>query len=243
MRCGHEHDDGAYVLGSLSPAERASYERHLATCSFCREAVADIAVLPGLLGRLDPADFAKLLDPTLTAPRPTQRNRVPALVTAAQTTRRQERMRSRRQLIGTGLVAACLALVVGIGAVSWLGPDPDATTPAAIATTNAAPATLAMKPIADEVNLSAGVHLRDTEWGTEVYMECSYAKDAPSPKSYTFRLVAYGPDDEAQQVGSWVAAPGARVKMTGMTAFAGGSLKRLELLNFEGKALLGYDVP
>ena len=40
-----------------------------------------------------------------------------------------------------------------------------------------------------------------------------------------------------------MAAPGARVKMTGMTAFADGSLKRLELLNFEGKALLGYDVP
>ena len=40
MRCEHEHDDGAYVLGALSPAERAAYERHLATCSFCREAVS-----------------------------------------------------------------------------------------------------------------------------------------------------------------------------------------------------------
>src|SRR5262245_49866304 len=70
MSCEHEHDDGAYVLGALSPAERAAYERHLSTCSFCREAVADIAVLPGLLGRLDPADFAKLLDPTLTQPAP-----------------------------------------------------------------------------------------------------------------------------------------------------------------------------
>ncbi len=39
MRCEHEHDDGAYVLGALSPAERTAYERHLATCSFCREAV------------------------------------------------------------------------------------------------------------------------------------------------------------------------------------------------------------
>ena len=73
MRCEHEHDDGAYVLGALSPAERAAYERHLATCSFCREAVADIAVLPGLLGRLDPADFAKLLDPSLTQPSPPPR--------------------------------------------------------------------------------------------------------------------------------------------------------------------------
>ena len=43
MRCEHEHDDGAYVLGALSPAERVAYERHLATCSFCREAVRDIS--------------------------------------------------------------------------------------------------------------------------------------------------------------------------------------------------------
>ena len=64
MRCEHEHDDGAYVLGALSPAERAQYERHLATCSFCREAVAEIAVLPGLLGRLDPSDFCTTIHVT-----------------------------------------------------------------------------------------------------------------------------------------------------------------------------------
>jgi hypothetical protein len=235
MRCGHEHDDGAYVLGSLSPSERASYERHLATCSFCREAVADIAVLPGLLGRLDPDDFAKLLDPTLTAP-PTQRNRMPALVTAAQTTRRQERVRGRRQLIGAALAAACLALVAGIGAVLWLDTDPPAATAPV-------PVTVAMQPVAEQVKLAAGVHLTDTQWGTTVYMVCRYDKDAPSPKSYTFRLMAYGPDDEVEQVGSWVAAPGAEVKMTGMTRFSGGSLDRLELINFENKALLSYDVP
>ena len=60
MRCEHEHDDGAYVLGALSPAERTAYERHLATCSFCREAVRDISTLPDLLSRLDAAEFAKL---------------------------------------------------------------------------------------------------------------------------------------------------------------------------------------
>lgn len=240
MRCGHEHDDGAYVLGALSPSERASYERHLATCSFCREAVADIAVLPGLLGRLDPDDFAKLLDPTLTAP-PTQRNRVPALMTAAQTTRRRERERERRQLVGAALAAACLALVAGIGAVFFFDPDPAPTAPTTLAVS--APTTVAMRPVAEEVALKAGVNLTETEWGTKVYMECDYAKDAPSPKSYTFRLMAYGPDDEVEQVGSWVAAPGAEVKMTGMTRFSGGSLNRLELIRFDGKALLSYDVP
>ena len=33
--------------GRAAPAERAAYERHLAGCAACREAVAEIAVLPG----------------------------------------------------------------------------------------------------------------------------------------------------------------------------------------------------
>src|SRR3569833_643206 len=66
MRCEHEHDDGAYVLGALSPAERTAYERHLSTCSFCREAVRDISTLPDLLSRLDAKEFAKLVDPSLS---------------------------------------------------------------------------------------------------------------------------------------------------------------------------------
>ncbi|MFD0784741.1 zf-HC2 domain-containing protein, partial [Micromonospora azadirachtae] len=46
-RCEFTQDDGAYVLGALAPAERAAYERHLAGCADCREAVAELAVLPG----------------------------------------------------------------------------------------------------------------------------------------------------------------------------------------------------
>ncbi len=53
MRCEDGHDDAAYVLGALSPGERQVYEKHLATCSFCREAVADLARVPDLLDRLD----------------------------------------------------------------------------------------------------------------------------------------------------------------------------------------------
>ncbi|WP_233606455.1 zf-HC2 domain-containing protein [Micromonospora sp. Llam0] len=37
MRCDYAHDDGAYVLGALSPAERAAYEHHLAGCPSCRQ--------------------------------------------------------------------------------------------------------------------------------------------------------------------------------------------------------------
>jgi hypothetical protein len=234
MRCEHEHDDGAYVLGALSPAERAAYERHLARCSFCREAVADIAVLPGLLGRLDAAEFAKLLDPTLSAPAP-ERNRMPDLVTAAQTRRRRERRRLRVRVLSAALAAAVVALIVGVGAVVWM--DSRTARPAVPGPT------VAMTPIDDDIPVSADLSLTGTSGGTKVNLVCVYRKNPEYRKSYTVRLVAYGPDNEADQMGSWVAAPGKEFSMTGVTHIPLGGLSRLELVRNDGTALLAYDVP
>jgi hypothetical protein len=60
MRCEHLHDSAVYVLGALSPPERAAYERHLADCAECRAEVAEFSDLPGLLGRLDPEIAAQI---------------------------------------------------------------------------------------------------------------------------------------------------------------------------------------
>jgi Putative zinc-finger len=236
VRCEHEHDDGAYVLGALSPAERAAYERHLATCSFCREAVAEIAVLPGLLGRLDPADFAKLLDPTLSAPAPTPINRTPGLVTAAQTTRRRERKKVRVRVLSTALAAAVVALIVGVGAVFLMdgGPPETPLPPGEI---------VAMTPVSDTVPLSARLSIADVNGGSKINLICSYPRNSPGLKPYTVRLVAYGPDDETDQLGSWVASPGKEFTMPGVTHLSSSNLSRLELVRNDGTTLLAYDVP
>lgn len=234
MRCDHEHDDGAYVLGALSPAERAAYERHLATCSFCREAVADIAVLPGLLGRLDPADFEKLLAPDL--PPPSRRTSVPDLVMAAQSTRREERRRVRWRVLGSALTAACLALVVGVGAVFWMGrtgaPDPSVTGP-----------TVAMTPANDRVPVTAHINLVSAAGGTKVNLTCFYNRGNDESEPYRIRLIAYGPDRESEQLGSWVASPGKEFTMSGVTHFTGGTLSRLALVRNDDRTMLSYDVP
>src|SRR5690606_21851067 len=47
--------DAAYVLGALDAEDRRAFERHVAVCDRCREAVADLAGMPGLLA-LVPAD-------------------------------------------------------------------------------------------------------------------------------------------------------------------------------------------
>ena len=54
--------DAAYVLGSLSSAERREYEAHLETCDRCRAAVAELSGMPALLGLLDVDDVRALDD-------------------------------------------------------------------------------------------------------------------------------------------------------------------------------------
>ncbi|HEV7964190.1 MAG TPA: zf-HC2 domain-containing protein [Actinoplanes sp.] len=235
MRCDHEHDDGAYVLGALSPAERAAYERHLATCSFCREAVADIAVLPGLLGRLDPAEFERLLQPDLPPERPA-RNRMPDLVTAAQRTRRKERKQTRVRVLSTAAAAACLALVIGVGMVFVMGRDSGPPT------TTFGP-TVAMTALAPEIPVSAEINLAGGAGGTKINLVCFYAQKDAGLKPYTIRLMAYGPDEEQEQLGSWTASPGKEFSMSGVTHFGAGVLSRLTLMRNDGKTLLAYDVP
>ncbi|BCL15241.1 anti-sigma factor family protein [Micromonospora sagamiensis] len=223
--CEFAYDDGAYVLGALAPAERAAYERHLAGCADCRTAVAEVAALPGLLGRLDAAEVEHLV-PTPEQPR------VPALLAAADQQRRRERRRSRWRYAVTVLTAAVFTLVVGFG-VAALRPagQPDDRV-----------RMVAMRPVAGAPPVRAEIGLTGTEWGTEITMRCGYDPRPDYVKAYVFRLVAYGPDGASEQVGSWVAAPGDEVRFTGATRFTDAELVRLELLRADGTPVLGYDV-
>ncbi|MFK3981547.1 anti-sigma factor family protein [Micromonospora sp. NPDC050397] len=229
-RCEFAFDDGAYVLGALSPAERAAYERHLAGCPACREAVSEIAALPGLLGRLDADGLARI-----TGHSPTVESRLPSLLTAAGSARSREQRRTRLRYASVALAAACLAVVVGIGA-AWLG------APGTLPGTDLRVRMVAMQPVAGAVPVSAEIGLNGTQWGTKVTMHCSYGARTGYHKAYTFRLMAYGPDGASEQVGSWLAAPGDEVTFTGATRFSGADLVRLEVLRVDGTPLLGYDV-
>lgn len=233
MRCEDGHDDAAYVLGALSPAERAAYERHLATCSFCREAVADLAAVPDMLDRLDADEFARLLDPTLTEPAP----RVvynPALSSSPARPRRSRRRTLTVRVLSTA-AAAVLVLVLGGGVVAWsMNQKPPSGPPPGPA--------VAMSPVDDIVSpITATVRLTSTAGGTKVEMNCAYSKSAG--QAYTFRLIAYGPDEQKEQLGSWLAQPGTEFRMPGATHFGEGSLARLEIVRFDGRAMLTYELP
>jgi hypothetical protein len=226
-RCEFAHDDGAYVLGALAPADRVAYERHLAGCAQCREAVAEIAVLPGLLGRLDPAGLEQFLE---VGP---ETSRVPALLDAARERKRRDRSRSRRRYALTALAAAALAVLAGVGVGLVQSPAEPSKPPVALAS---------MRPVAGTVPVHAEVGLTETPWGTEVTMHCGYDRRAGHREAYTFRLVAHGPDGATEQIGSWLAAPGDDLRFSGVTRFTKGELVRLELLRGTSAPVLAYDL-
>ncbi len=113
MSCEFAHDDGAYVLGALSPTERVAFKQHLAGCEECTRSVAELAGLPGLLGRVDAAVLeeppADELPPSL----------LPALLREV----RRERRRRTLTTVGLAAAAAVVAAAVPIG-LGQLGDEP-----------------------------------------------------------------------------------------------------------------------
>jgi hypothetical protein len=249
--CQHTHNDGAYVLGALSPGERATFERHLAGCASCRDAVAEVAALPVLLGRLDEPELVEAIA------EPAPASRLPALIDAVLAERHRERRIGRWRSALAVAAATCVALAAGL-AVTWsrpesarVGAEPThpatATTGPATATTGPVtetPATMAaMKPDRPTVRLRAEVGLRGTAFGTEVFVHCWYPATAPSSRPYEYRLMVRGPNRATEQIGSWSAGPGDDVRLTGFTRFPAAYLERIELVGASGRALLAYDVP
>lgn len=222
MRCEDGHDDAAYVLGALSSAERAAYEQHLATCSFCREAVADLSRVPDMLDRLDADEFARLLDPAMTD-RPPERSYSVASPAPAKSKTFSVR------LVST-FAAALLIAVIGGGATLWLLNRPE---PGSAATGPA----VAMAAVDAPSPISANIRLTGTAGGTKIEMVCRYGANE---KPYTFRLIAYGPDDQSEQLGSWMAHPGAEFRMPASTHFSLESLDRLDLVRSDNKVMLTY---
>lgn len=107
---------GAYALGALEPSERSRVEAHLDDCSACRDELASLAVLPGLLSRLSEdeatGDLLSVSD-----------DHAERVMTAAAQQRRSERRRLR---VWRAVAAAAAALALVVGAVvlgPWGGPD------------------------------------------------------------------------------------------------------------------------
>ena len=270
MRCSQTLEVGVYVLGALAPAERDAFERHLSDCATCRDEVADLAVLPGLLGRLDLATAESIaregegasairdgraavqteepdrwVGPTLRsvpdiipevpadiadpAPDP-QRWAGPPVVTLLEGARHRRTAEKRRRRIYTfaaGLVAACLALVVGLSVPVFLrdnGPNMTAMAAAAGVTS----------PIKAEVGF------RPIVGGTKVIMHCTYS-DAGTHERWQFKLVAVAKSGAEEQLNIWSAGNGDDLVVSATTTLKPDEIDYVEVRRMDGTVLLRLD--
>jgi len=98
---------GAYLVGALDPHERADVEAHLAHCPACRDELAGLAGLPGLMSRLT-------VDEVLAGPPAVDDALLERLLSSASRERRVAR--HRRWL---AVAAAVVMLAVGtVGGVT-----------------------------------------------------------------------------------------------------------------------------
>jgi hypothetical protein len=220
MTCELMFDDGAYVLGALSPAERAAFERHLPGCASCRESVADLAVLPGLLGRLDAATVLPV------DPAPVSLLRRTLAAAAAQ--RRAQRRRRVWYAMAGGVAAVALAVGVGVR-VHAIDTSGARTIPLA----QMRPAAAAAVPVSAEVGLAA------TVGGTRVDMICRYASGYQG--KWVVRLVVYPRSGGAgEQIGTWTATAGQELSLSAITHLPPQDIERLELQRADKTPLLTW---
>jgi hypothetical protein len=229
--CGHEHEDGAYVLGALSPEDRVAFERHLSGCEECARSVRELAGLPGLLARVP----VEIVDPD-EEPLPVPETLLPALV-------RQVRQRQRRRTwITGGLVAAAAAVAVGAVGVATAGNDdapPSAAPPATSATTAAA---VQLHPLGQEP-ISGWLSLTPVGWGTRLDLTCSYAEEGDAyhdhaPPTYTMFVIHS--DGTTEQVASWNALPGKTMHLEAATSAKSGDIADVEV-RADGTPVLELD--
>jgi predicted anti-sigma-YlaC factor YlaD len=106
-------DLGAYLLGALDPVAGDAVASHLETCQACREAYEEIAPVPVLLSRVPGNAFGDTPDP-----RSGQAERLLAEI---------DGIRRRRRRITAGVVAAMVAVAIGVvGTMRLNAPAPHA---------------------------------------------------------------------------------------------------------------------
>lgn len=236
MSCSFAHDDGAYVLGALSPADRQEFERHLPGCAHCTRAVGELAGLPGLLGWVD----------TSVVERPDVDDPVPATLLPA-LSREVRHARRRRTWAAAGLAAAAVAAVVVVAlAVGQVGRDETAarTDPGANASpADPSPSGVAprrMQPVG-EVPVRATVTLEQVTWGTRLGLVCTYDTqwveyELPPEVDYTLHVRTR--DGSAERVGSWRSVDGRPMQLTAGTASRARELDSVEVRTADGRVVL-----
>lgn len=222
--------DAAYVLGSLSSAERREYEAHLETCERCRAAVGDISGMPALLAMLDAEDVRALAEEARPEPPPLR----PELRTQVLDKVRWRRRRSRLVTYAAMGVAAAL---LAVGLVVAVRPGLVGLQPS---TEQVTAQQLEMnKLVATPFN--ATISLNSFAWGTRIDMACTYgnwSSGGSTPPS-NLGMVVVGRDGSHTQIATWLGLSGATALPSGNTPMPVGQIAAVQLVSADsGQVLL-----
>jgi anti-sigma factor RsiW len=196
---GESHDyatwDAAYVLGSLSTADRREYEAHLSVCPLCNQAVGELSGMPALLSKLDgDTVFAMGADGQTAAPPDLTPNLLPSLLSEVHRRRRRIRMAT-----WTSGAAAAVLLAVGLFVgIAWHQP-----------TSSPPQASVSALPMAQvgTNSLASTVSIRSQHWGTYIDLNCVCL--APVYAHHDkLAMVVVSRDGAHTQLATWVADPG-----------------------------------
>ena len=231
--------DGAYLLGSLSPADRRAFEAHLATCNACAASVNELAALPGLLARV-PAEQALALvpatgaepgateaaDDTASARVGTAPDALPRLLGAARRRRARVRWWTAGSMLAAAAVLAFVAALVLPGALAPSTPQANGTH-------------VTMSQV--EPNpLSADVRLISEPWGTRIETNCRYDEWEGSKNSgpWTYTMVVTDRAGASMQVSSWTASAGTTVSPIATTSVPVADIASIDIRAANGQVLL-----
>ncbi len=235
-----EHDDAAYVLGSLSTADRDAFEAHLESCDDCIRRVAALWPTPDLLRLAPPHTFAADLSeftvlPSRDAASPLNTDGGGVAARSAPSVaelpdallpsllRAVRRERGRRRLIGRALVVVAAACIAALVAVLVLGRPHSSVTSASgpVYTT-----TVSTPVLAAHVSVT-----RHDSWD-QVNLACTYTSQIFRHGNYT--AVAIDRTGRREVVGSWPAIPGQTAVVRTPTSFRAGDISMISIIDPAG---------
>ena len=219
--------DAAYVLGSLSSAERREYEAHLETCDRCRAAVTDISGMPALLAMLDVDDVRALDKEQSEPPLPPQ---------VRQQVLDKVRWRRRRSRLLTSVALGMAAALLAVGLVI-------AIRPGIVGLQSGTQETTAQEVPMDKLEptpFSATIALNSFAWATRIDMACTYGQwssGGGAPPS-NLGMVVVGRDGSHSQIATWLGLSGATALPSGNTPMPVNEIASVQLVSVDSGAVL-----
>lgn len=225
MTCTMSTELGGYLLGALTPTERAVVETHLATCSRCRDDVVSLAPLPGLLARIGVEDLDVLDAVAADVPEAGPPGSTPRTSDAESASGRSRPLRPQVLAVAAaaigGLILAGVLVFGGSG-----GSDP----PAPVAT---------LTGTSDSTGVDASATLTTQAWGTGIRLRLDGL-----PATQNCALVVRADDGREETAGSWAANSYATLAdIPGSTSIPAEDIAALDVVTADGQTLVHLTAP